>query len=88
MEGLIFLTTILVIVFLIYIAMQFKEIAKMKGFLESKYFWISFLFPICGYLLVIALPDRNQKEVKVTMTTTDMPVKQTIRFESDELPDL
>ena len=71
-----------------FIAREFYEIAEMKGFTESKYLWIPFLFPIGGYLLVIALPDRNQKEVKVTMTTTDVSVKQTTRFESDELPNL
>lgn len=84
MEGLIFLIVILAIVFLYWIAVEFHAIAEMKGFSESKYLWIPFLFPIAGYLLVIALPDRSQSDV----TETKPSAKQTSSDESDELPDL
>ena len=55
-----------------YIAKQFSEVAKAKGYHDNKYFWICFLLTWVGYLLVIALPDRGN---------TSKPV-------SDELPDL
>lgn len=81
MKGLI---VIVVLVFLFCIAAEFSVIAEMKGFPESKYFWISFLFPICGYLLVIALPDRSQSKV----AETNSSVEHTANVESDELPEL
>lgn len=83
-----YVVAILTVVVLLWIATEFYKVAEMKGFSELKYFWISFLFPLCGYLLVIALPDRNQREVQVTMTAADTSVKQTTSFDSDELPDL
>ena len=43
----------------IWIAMQFSNAAKAKGYYQSRYFWLCFLFGLTGYLLVIALPDRN-----------------------------
>ena len=55
-----------------YIAKQFQEVAKAKGYHASKYFWICFWLGFVGYLLVIALPDRGNI----------VPVI------SDELPDL
>lgn len=42
-----------------YIAKCFAEVAKVKGYRESKYFWICFWLGFIGYLLVIALPDRG-----------------------------
>ena len=44
-----------------YIANCFYEIACMKGFHDKCYFWLPFLFGIVGYLLVVALPDRNKE---------------------------
>ena len=55
-----------------YIAKQFYEAAKAKGYYERKYLWICFWLTWMGYLLVIALPDRGNS----------VPVI------SDELPDL
>lgn len=82
-----FIIVIVVINFLI--AYQFYEIAEMKGYSEIKYFWIAFLFSITGYLLVIALPDKNQREVRVTKDkTNDESSEQVINYENDELPDL
>lgn len=39
----------------------FYEVAREKGFTQSRYFWVSFLFCIIGYLLVASLPDRGNK---------------------------
>ena len=44
-----------------FLANCFYDIACEKGFEERKYFWISFLLGISGYLLVIALPDRKDR---------------------------
>ena len=55
-----------------YIAKQFAEAAKAKGYNDSKYFWICFWLTFVGYLLVIALPDRGN----------------VVPMISDELPDL
>ena len=55
-----------------YIAKQFSEAAKAKGYHDSKYFWICFWLTFVGYLLVIALPDRGN----------------IVPMISDELPDL
>lgn len=57
---------------LYYIAKQFFEVAKAKGYNDSKYLWICFWLGLPGWLLVCALPDRGNS----------VPVI------SDELPDL
>jgi ABC-type Fe3+ transport system permease subunit len=56
-----------------FIAKQFYEVAQEKGFYDSKYQWICFLFGAAGWIMVCALPDRGNTTVPVT---------------SDELPDL
>ena len=67
---------LIILVFLIwlewYIAKQFYEAAKAKGYYDKKYFWICFWLTWVGYLLVIALPDRGNQTPVI----------------SDELPDL
>ena len=55
-----------------YIANQFFEAAKAKGYPDRKYLWICFWLSVVGYLLVIALPDRGTS----------------VSVVSDELPDL
>lgn len=41
------------------ISAEFYEAAVMKGHPKKKYLWLPFFFGIIGWLLVIALPDRN-----------------------------
>lgn len=41
------------------IANEFFNVAKSKGYNENKYLWYCFLFGLVGYLLVIALKDKN-----------------------------
>lgn len=55
-----------------YLAKQFFEIAQAKGYNDRKYLWICFWLGLPGWLLVIALPNREN----------NVPVI------SDELPDL
>jgi len=53
----------LVLVLLLTLAVSFKfaEIAEMKGYDRSTYFWWCFLCGLPGLLVVIALPERKQK---------------------------
>lgn len=55
-----------------FIAKQFYEVAKEKGFYDSKYQWICFFFGAAGWIMVCALPDRGNHVPAI----------------SDELPDL
>ena len=57
-----------------FLAGEFNKAAIMKGCSGRKYFWICFILPLAGYLLVIALPDRGGAELSV--------------IESDDLPEL
>ena len=52
---------IALIIINLYISALFDEVAAHKGFDERKYFWICFFFGIAGYLLVVALPDLNDR---------------------------
>ena len=47
----------------IFLAWEFYNIAKIKGFPGIKYFVICLIFAPVGYLLVIALPDRGQSQI-------------------------
>ena len=44
------------------IAKEFYSIALSKGYSEKKYLWFCFFFGVAGYLLVIALPNKTNKE--------------------------
>ena len=56
-----------------YIAKLFSEAAEAKGCHDSKYFWICFFFGFIGYLLVIALPDRNQRSADIDELPNELP---------------
>lgn len=61
-EGVIVLFALLgiaVLVLNIWIAGAFYSVAKDKGYTESRYWLLPFFFPITGYILVAALPDRS-----------------------------
>lgn len=67
---------LIAIVYLIldyYIAKWFSEAAGAKGYHDSKYFWICFFFGFIGYLLVIALPDRNQRSADIDELPNELP---------------
>lgn len=42
-----------------YLACEFYKAALAKGWKDKKYFWIAFLLPLAGHLLIVALPDRS-----------------------------
>lgn len=60
MEVAIIFAAILVLTFLYIIAKEFAKAAADKGYTESKYFWYCFFFSVFGYLLVVALPSKEQ----------------------------
>lgn len=57
---LIILACIAILIIDYLIAKEFYAIATDKGYVATKYLWIPFLLGIVGYLLVVALPDRNK----------------------------
>lgn len=60
MEALIFLAAIVVLVVWYFAALEFRRIAAMKGYDESKYFWWTFLAGPIGMMMVIALPQKAE----------------------------
>ena len=59
----ILLVVAIIVVLLLFLAQEFYSVAKEKGFFALKYFFIALFLPVIGYLLVIALPDRNNSGV-------------------------
>lgn len=72
------LFVIVLLVVYVFAAVEFNSIANQKGYPGSKYGWWCFWFPVVGYLMVIALPDRA--------ANTAAPVKS--EFDNDALPEL
>lgn len=65
------------------LAKEFSHVAELKGYPDKKYFWIAFLVPFAGYLLIIALPDRK------TVSLPDRESnRQGINYSNNELPRL
>lgn len=64
-------------------AVQFEEIAIMKGYNDKKYFWWCFLALGIGIFMVIALPDRSKFEENIPILQ-DKKVQRQI----DELPEI
>lgn len=58
---------IIVIIIGIYInyliSKEFKKAAELKGYMEKRYFWITFFLSVVGMLLIIALPDLKNREL-------------------------
>lgn len=75
------LTIVAIIISLIisyFLACEFFAVANAKGYYESKYLWICFFFGLVGYLLVIALPARDNKTQKDSATAS---LAETVRRE-------
>ena len=66
MEAAIIIGCILVLVLLGFIAKEFASIAEQKGYPGNKYFWWTFFTTIFGMLMVVALPDRGNREKPVS----------------------
>ncbi len=57
-----------------FLAGEFYKAAVARGWPQKKYFWICFLLPVAGYILVASLPDRGGPALGA--------------FESSDLPEL
>lgn len=57
---LIFIGAVIVLIIQWIISKEFAKAAADKGYTESKYFWYCFFFSVVGYLLVAALPSKEQ----------------------------
>lgn len=66
------------------VASKFSEIAEMKGHDGSTYFWFTFLFGICGMLMVVALPNIKVTENNAATGKNDTP--SFVRDESQTQP--
>lgn len=55
-----------------FVAKEFYKAAVARGWPQKKYFWLCFLLPLAGYLLVIALPDRGGAALG-SFVSTDLP---------------
>ena len=65
--GVVVLSVIVLIISIIIdylLAKEFYSVAISKGYKDKKYFWYSYIFLFAGYLLVVALPDKNNKTEK------------------------
>ena len=73
--GLIIVLVLVGLVISYVLSEEFMEIASNKGYYNRKYFWYCFLFGIAGYLIVIALPAKeegvHQKGFSVENNTID-----------------
>lgn len=67
-------------------ALQFREIAELKGHDGSSYFWLCFLLSFAGWAMVIALPDLHARPTAQPAAPADSG--KTAEVISDELPDL
>ena len=76
-EQIMFLIAILIPVILLvinwFVAKQFHEIAKMKGYPERKYLWWCFWLGVVGYLMVVALPNRGNMPSNAIINTDELP---------------
>ena len=55
--GLLVIAAVLFVLWLI--AKEFEGVAQAKGYYARKYFWMCFFLGMTGYMLVIALPNKN-----------------------------
>lgn len=69
----------------IYMAKKFAEAAEAKGY-NGGYFWIVFFCGIFGMLYIIALPDRNNKNIIIKENNQDTKKESTV--DDDRLPEL
>jgi len=79
-----FIIIVAAIMVMLFIAVEFQDIARQKGYDGSRYFWWTFLFFFAGALMVIALPDRGKTTVSKTEGTKPAQTKPTF----DNLPEL
>lgn len=92
---LVFLGVFIALVFHIVAACKMSDIAYEKGSADNYLAWCLF-FPLIGYAMVIALPDKRTREatevlaynVAVRYTSEQSPQAQQSKTVEDELPEL
>lgn len=67
------LAAIALITLAVSIANEFQRIAEMKGHRERRWFWWCLLLPPVGIPMVIALPDRGDKEEAAPAPVDELP---------------
>ena len=68
-----FMIVIILFAMAIGASIEMSEIAKMKGHDGTKYFWWSLLFFPFGAAMVIALPDRGNKQEVANVPNDELP---------------
>ena len=81
--SVIILTAVISLLISVIAALEFRNIAEMKGHTDGKYFIWCFLFGPAGWAMVIALPDRNSAQ-----TVLNRPQAETDPAPVEELPEL
>ena len=68
------------------IASEFYAVVEKKGYEDRKYFWYCFFFGVVGYLLVIALPDRDKRHVVRTAYVPAPPATAPVHYPAPVAP--
>lgn len=86
MGGVILLIIMVAFIIDIAAALQFRDIAELKGYDGSPYFWFCLFLAMAGWAMVIALPDLHARPSAQPAAPADSG--KTAEVVSDELPDL
>ncbi len=86
MDGVILLIIIVAFIIDIVAALQFRDIAELKGHDGSPYFWFCLFLAVAGWAMVIALPDLHARPSAQPAAPANS--NKPSEVVSDELPDL
>ena len=86
MDGVILLIIIVAFIIDIVAALQFRDIAELKGHDGSPYFWFCLFLAMAGWAMIIALPDLHARPSAQPAAPANSG--KTDEVVSDELPDL
>ena len=70
-NGWLIFAAIVVLIVQFFFAVVFGGIAEDKGYSQTGYFWICFLFGVTGYCLVAALPDKKLRDYCTRLAQDD-----------------
>lgn len=87
MLALYFLGAVVVLILNYVIAIQFSDIAEMKGHNGTKYFWFTFIFGVVGMLMVVALPTVTvNRENKTSVSHTPVGSADVLKKAASKAP--
>lgn len=75
-----FIFAIFMLVMIIKLDVEMADIAEMKGYDRKSAFVYCFFFSILGFIYVLALPNKNEKQVVIKETNKTI--------DTDELPEI